>query len=55
GDLCLAMNTDKLLTILNTVSEKASNINSTASSVNALIKNVKGMYVGLKFTKKTKR
>lgn len=54
GNLCLAMNTDKLLTILNTVSEKASNINSTASSVNALIKNVKGMYVGLKFTKKTK-
>ena len=54
GSLRLAMNADKLLTIINTVSEKASSINSTASSINALIKNVKGMYVGLKFTKKTK-
>lgn len=54
GNLRLAMNADKLLTIINTVSEKASSINSTASSINALIKNVKGMYVGLKFTKKTK-
>ena len=54
GSLRLAMNADKLLTIINTVSEKASSINSTASSINAMIKNVKGMYVGLKFTKKTK-
>jgi hypothetical protein len=54
GNLRLAMNADKLLTIINTVSEKASSINSTASSINAMIKNVKGMYVGLKFTKKTK-
>ncbi|MEE1147406.1 MAG: DUF4923 family protein, partial [Bacteroidaceae bacterium] len=54
GSLRLAMNAEKLLTIINTVSEKASSINSTASSINAMIKNVKGMYVGLKFTKKTK-
>lgn len=53
GTLRVAMNAEKLLTIITTVSEKASSINSTASSINALIKNVKGMYVGLKFNKKT--
>lgn len=51
--LRMAMNADKLLAIITTVSEKASSINSTAGSINSLVKNVKGMYVGLKFTKKT--
>ena len=49
--LQLAMSTDKLLTLATAITEKASTVNSTLGTVNSLMKNIKGMYVGLKFTK----
>ena len=52
SELQLAMKTDKLLTLLNTITEKTSTVNSSLGTLNTLTKNVKGMYMGLKFTKK---
>lgn len=51
NSLQLAMSTDKLLTLATAITEKASTVNSTLGTVNSLMKNIKGMYVGLKFTK----
>lgn len=53
GSLQLALNAEKLLTLATAISEKASTVNSTAAGINSMIKDVKGLYVGLKFTKKT--
>lgn len=50
--LQLSLNADKLLTLITTISEKAATVNTTAQSINAMIKDVKGMYIGLKFTPK---
>jgi hypothetical protein len=52
SELQVAMNSDKLLTLLNAITEKAGTVNSSLGTLNTLTKNVKGMYMGLKFTKK---
>ena len=52
SELQLAMKADKLLTLLNAITEKTSTVNSSLGTLNTLTKNVKGMYMGLKFTKK---
>lgn len=52
NELQLAMKSDKLLTLLNAITQKAGTVNSQLSTLNTLTKNVKGMYMGLKFTKK---
>lgn len=51
GKLQVAMDSTKMLTLLNTISDKASAVNSNLSAVSSLLKNVDGMYLGLKFTK----
>lgn len=51
SSLQLAMSADKLLTFATAITEKASTVSTTLSTVNSLIKNVKGMHVGLKFKK----
>ncbi|MBQ9524704.1 MAG: DUF4923 family protein [Bacteroidaceae bacterium] len=52
GELQLAMKSDKLLTLVNAITSKVGTVNSTLGTLNTLTKNVKGMYMGLKFTKK---
>lgn len=52
SELQVAMNSDKLLTLLNAITQKAGTVNSSLGTLNSLTKNVKGMYMGLKFTKK---
>ena len=52
SELQLAMKADKLLTLLNAITEKTGTVNSSLGTLNTLTKNVKGMYMGLKFTKK---
>lgn len=49
--LQLAMNADKLKTVIGAITEKASKVNSTLAGINTLMKNVDGMYLGMKFTK----
>jgi len=51
GELQVAMKADKLLALLNAVTQKAGTVNSQLSTLGTLTKNVKGMYMGLKFTK----
>lgn len=50
--LQVAMSADRLLTLVTAITDKASTVNSTLGTVNSLVKNVKGMNLGLKFTKK---
>ena len=52
SELQVAMKSDKLLTLLNAITQKAGTVNSSLGTLNTLTKNVKGMYMGLKFTKK---
>ena len=52
GELQLAMKSDKLLTLVKAITSKVGTANSTLGTLNTLTKNVKGMYMGLKFTKK---
>ena len=52
SELQIAMKSDKLLTLLNAITEKAGTFNSSLGTLNTLTKNVNGMYMGLKFTKK---
>ena len=52
GELQLAIKSDKLLTLVNAITSKVGTVNSTLGTLNTLTKNVKGMYMGLKFTKK---
>ncbi len=47
--LQLAMSTDKLLALATAITEKAGIVNSTLGIVSALMKNKKGMHVGLEF------
>lgn len=49
--LQLAMSADKLLTLFTAITEKASTVSSTLGTLNSLVKNVKGMHVGLTFKK----
>lgn len=49
NSLQLAMNTDKLLALATAITEKAGIVNSTLGIVSALMKNKKGMHVGLEF------
>lgn len=51
NNLQLSMSTDKLLTLATAITEKASTVNSTLGTLNGMMKNIKGMYLGLKFTK----
>lgn len=51
NELQLAMKSDKLLTLTNAITQKASAVNSYLGTLNTLTKDVKGMYMGLKFTK----
>ncbi len=51
GKLQLAMKSDKLLTLVNTISSTAAAASSTLGTLNTLLKNVDGLYVGLQFTK----
>ena len=51
GKLQLAMKTDKLLTFVNTVSSSAAAASSSLGTLNSLLKNVEGLYVGLQFSK----
>ena len=52
SELQLAMKSDKLLALLNAITQTAGKVNSQLGTLNTLTKNVKGMYMGLKFTKK---
>ena len=52
GELQVAMKADKLLALLNAITQKAGTVNSQLGTLGTLTKNVKGMYMGLKFTKK---
>ncbi len=51
GKLQLAMKADKLLTLVNTVSSTAAAASTSLATLNTLLKNVDGLYVGLQFTK----
>ncbi len=51
GDLQLAMNADKMLSLLGTVTQSASTLNSTFGTVSSLLNKYKGLYLGLKFSK----
>lgn len=51
NELQVAMKADKLLTLVNAITQKAGTVNSTLGTLNTLTKNVKGMYMGLKFAK----
>lgn len=50
-ELQVAMKADKLLALLNAITQKAGTVNSQLGTLGTLTKNVKGMYMGLKFTK----
>lgn len=52
NSLQLAMSADKLLALVTAITEKAGTVSSTLSTVSSLVKNVKGMHVGLTFNKK---
>ena len=52
GTLQVAMNAEKLLTLVTTVTEKTSSLSTTMSTLNSLLKNVNGLYLGLKYTRK---
>lgn len=51
GDLQLAFNAQKLLSLINTLSMKASSASSSLSTVSTLLGNVQGLYVGLQLKK----
>ena len=51
GKLQLAMKADKLLTLVNTISSTAAAASTSLATLNSLLKNVDGLYVGLQFTK----
>lgn len=52
NSLQLAMSADKLLALAIAITEKAGTVNSTLGTVSNLVKNVKGMHLGLTFNKK---
>lgn len=52
GTLQIAMNADKMLEIVNTIATKASAYSSQMATVSTLLSQYKGMYLGLKFSKK---
>lgn len=52
GTLQIAMNADKMLQIVNTITTKASAYSSNMKTVSTLLSQYKGMYLGLKFKKK---
>lgn len=49
GSLQLAIKADKLLSIATAISDKVATASATAQGINALVKDVKGLYIGLKF------
>ena len=51
NSLQLAMSADRLLALITAITEKAGTVSSTLSTVSSLVKNVKGMHVGLTFKK----
>lgn len=52
GTLQMAMNADKMLDIVTTIATKASAYSSQMSAISSLLGNYKGMYLGMKFSKK---
>lgn len=50
-ELQVAMKADKLIALLTNITNKATTVNASFGTVASLLKNVKGMYLGLKFTK----
>lgn len=50
--LQVAMNAEKLLTLVTSVTEKTSSLSTTMNTLNSLLKNVNGLYLGLKYTRK---
>lgn len=52
GELQLAMNSTKMLSLLGAITDKAAAVNSSLGTISTLLKNVKGMYLGLTFQKK---
>ena len=53
GTLQLAMNADKMLEIVSTIANKASAYSNQMGSVATVLSQYKGMYLGLKFNKKS--
>ena len=53
GTLQLAMNADKMLDIVNTIATKASAYSSQMGTVSSMLSQYKGMYLGMKFNKKS--
>lgn len=51
SELQLAMNADKLLTLVTAVSGKASGLNSNFATLNTLLGKYNGLFLGLKFSK----
>ncbi len=51
GNLQLAMNADKLLKLLNTVTTSAGKLNSSFGTISKLLSQYEGLYLGLRFTK----
>lgn len=52
GELQLAMNSTKMLNLVGAITDKVAAANSTMGTISTLLKNVKGMYLGLTFEKK---
>lgn len=52
GTLQLAMNADKMLEIVNTITTKASAYSSQMATVSSVLSQYNGMYLGMKFNKK---
>ena len=51
GNLQLAMNADKMLTLLNAVTTQASALSSSFGTLTSLLKKYDGVHLGLKFAK----
>ncbi len=52
GNLQLAMNADKLLDLVSTVTTKVSKVSSSFGTISKLLEKYEGLYLGLKFKKK---
>lgn len=53
GNLQLALDISKLLSFVNTVSSSAAQASGSLSSLTSLLSNVKGLYAGLQFSKRS--
>lgn len=51
SEMTLVFNANKLMSVLKTISNSAANTNSTASTINSLLKNYNGMRLGFRLKK----